>query len=235
MKLLVVRYGETQPNAEHRYLGALDPDLNAKGISQVVALRETLPMSVGAVVCSPLRRARQTAEIVCRGRLFRPLVNEAFRERNVGVFEGLTQDEARTRFPALWAQTVTRGWESAPTGGETISMVVARVANGLSYLYENYGGQVVVIVAHGFVAKVARAIALASFEDFFTWQLTNGAVCDLTLTANPSIEGTLSGLRPPNAPHVNVGRHCKEVKHGSLRNRGVQAEAWNAQATCHCG
>jgi broad specificity phosphatase PhoE len=202
MKLLVVRHGETQFNAEHRYLGALDPELNARGVCQAITLRTTLPADLNAVVCSPLRRARQTAEIVCQGRDLKPLVNESFRERNVGVFEGLTQDEARTRFPALWAQNVTREWESAPTGGETISMVVARVLNGLGNLYESYEGQVVALVAHGFVAKVDRSIALASFEDFFNWQLTNGAVCELTLTANPSIEGTLSGLRPPSAPHV---------------------------------
>jgi len=203
MKLLVVRHGETQFNAEGRYLGASDPELNATGISQARALNAVLPAAPIAVVCSPLRRARQTAKIVCQGRNIEPSVNEAFRERNVGVFEGLTQEEAKVLFPELWAQNVTRLWERAPEGGETIAEVAERVVDGLRQLYERYQGKVVVLVAHGFVAKVARAVTEAGFDDFFEWQLANGAVCELALTANPSIERTSSSkLRFPGAAHV---------------------------------
>ena len=193
MKLFVVRHGETQFNAEHRYLGALDPELNAKGITQANELHSALPVKLDAVVCSSLRRAQQTANILCQSRCHSPKLNNAFRERNVGVFEGLTQDEARSQFPELWAQNVTRSWESAPTGGETIKEVVERVAEGLNDLCANYQGKVVVLVAHGFVAKVARAISRADFQDFFEWQLANGAVCELTVTANPSFEPTTHG------------------------------------------
>ena len=192
MKLLVVRHGETQFNAEGRYLGALDPELNAIGVAQAAALNAVLPANPNAVICSPLRRARQTAEIVCRGRNIEPTVDEAFRERNVGVFEGLTLEEAKMRFPELWAQNVTRLWERAPDGGETIAEVASRVVEGLRQAYERHQGKVVVLVAHGFVAKVTRAVAGVGFDDFFEWQLANGAVCELALTADLSIERTLS-------------------------------------------
>jgi probable phosphoglycerate mutase len=188
MKLLVVRHGETRFNADHRYLGALNPDLNAKGIAQAIALRSLLPSQLDAIVCSPQQRALQTADIVCDGRNLRPVVDDAFRERNMGVFEGLTQDEARIRFPELWDRNVTRLWEGAPTGGETIDEVVERVEKGLDDLYARHAGTVVALVAHGFVAKVVRAIGQASFQDFFEWQLANGAVYELTLTANPSFK-----------------------------------------------
>jgi broad specificity phosphatase PhoE len=202
VKLLVVRHGETQFNVEHRYLGALDPDLNAKGISQATELQSVLPVNLDAVVCSPLRRARQTADILCRSRGYSPKLNHAFRERNVGVFEGLTQEEARIQFPELWARNVTRSWEGAPTGGETINEVVERVSEGLNELYASYAGKVVALVAHGFVAKVARAVSQEGFQDFFEWQLANGAVCELTMTANPSIEGMPKRLRLLCTPHV---------------------------------
>jgi len=202
MKLLVVRHGETQFNAEHRYLGVLDPELNARGVSQANGLHAVLPVNLDAVVCSPLRRARQTADILCQSRGCRPKLNDAFRERNVGVFEGLTQEEARTQFPELWVQNVTRSWAGAPTGGETINEVVERVAEGLNGLYASYAGKVVALVAHGFVAKVARAVSQEGFQDFFEWQLANGAVCELTMTANPSIEGMPKRLRLLCTPHV---------------------------------
>lgn len=182
-RLLLVRHGQTPFNAEHRYLGALDPELNANGIAEAKALKTVLPDVLDAVICSPLLRARQTADFVCRDRGLAPLVHDAFRERHVGVFEGLTQNEAQRRFPELWAQDITRQWDRAPTGGESIMEVVDRVANGLHQLSEQYAGGIVALVAHGFVAKVARAICGASFGDFFEWQLANGAVCPLTLSA----------------------------------------------------
>ena len=179
MQLYLVRHGQTQFNAEHRYLGALDPDLNAKGFAQGKALREALPDQLDAVLCSPLRRAQQTAEIFCEGRGCTPQVRSAFRERHVGVFEGLTQKEAQTLYPDLWAQNITRQWHAAPTGGETIAEVVERVSRGLRDIEEQHKGHVVVLVAHGFVAKVVRAVSLAGFDDFFDWQLENGAVLAL--------------------------------------------------------
>ncbi|BDT67736.1 phosphoglycerate mutase GpmB [Comamonadaceae bacterium OS-1] len=179
MQLLLIRHGQTDVNAEHRYLGALDPELNAFGVAQAVALNGVLPADLAAVVCSPLRRARQTADLLCLGRACSPVVHAAFRERNVGIFEGLTQTEARQQFPALWAQNVTRTWDAAPPGGETIQAVVDRVHHGLRELYAAYAGQQIALVAHGFVAKVVRAVSHAGFEDFFDWQLGNGAVYQL--------------------------------------------------------
>jgi broad specificity phosphatase PhoE len=180
VQLLLVRHGQTQFNAEHRYLGALDPELNANGVEQAKALRAILPTRLDAVVCSPLCRARQTADILCQDRGLTPSINTAFRERHVGVFEGLTQAEAQSQFPELWAQNITRQWHAAPTGGETIAEVVERVSAGLQGLSEHYAGKTVALVAHGFVAKVIRAVSHAGFDDFFEWQLANGAVCEIT-------------------------------------------------------
>lgn len=204
MKLFVVRHGETQFNAEHRYLGALDPELNATGVSQAHALRTVLPEALDVVISSPLHRARQTAAIICGARGVEPIVNEAFRERNVGVFEGLTQHEAQVRFPELWSLNVTRQWHGAPTGGETIAEVIERVSIGLQQLVEANVERSVALVAHGFVAKVVRAVSLGSYDDFFDWQLPNGAVCHLELTANPSIERTANSRlrRLSSAAHV---------------------------------
>lgn len=183
VKLFLVRHGETRFNAGHRYLGALDPALNPKGLEQATALHSALPAHLDAIVCSPLLRARQTATILGDQRGLVSAVIDAFRERNVGVFEGLTQEEAQARFPDLWAQDITRQWHSAPPEGETIDEVFNRVTKGLGDVYAAHEGKVVALVAHGFVAKVARAICRADVQDFFEWQLANGTVCELTLTA----------------------------------------------------
>lgn len=188
MELLVIRHGETQYNAENRYLGALDPALTARGLSQAAALCAVLPERVDAILSSPLRRARQTAEVIGAERRLTPVVVESFRERNVGVFEGLTQEEAKLRHPELWSRNITRQWNAAPPGGETITEVVQRVASGLDALWHEYRGKAVVLVAHGFVAKTIRALCGAGFDGFFDWQLPNGQC--LTVTLGPPSERT---------------------------------------------
>lgn len=82
-----------------------------------------------------------------------------FRERDAGIFEGLTQADAREQYPQLWSQNITRRWDAGPTGGESISDVVERVRDGLVELESKYPSKTVLLVAHGFVAKVIRALA----------------------------------------------------------------------------
>ena len=106
----------------------------------------------------------------------------AFRERDVGLFEGLTQAEARTRYPELWARNITRRWAEAPPGGETIDEVIARVSQGLTELASTMQGERILLVAHGVVAKVIRAVTIAGFDDFFEWQLPNGGMLSVRLS-----------------------------------------------------
>nr|WP_314877223.1 histidine phosphatase family protein [uncultured Pseudomonas sp.] len=174
MDLYVVRHGETWANAEHRYLGSLDPSLTERGREQAQALRASLPHELDTLVVSPRLRAMETASIL-NEKLKLPIQTmDCFRERDVGVFEGLTQRDARERYPHLWSQNITRQWGLGPTGGESIAEVVKRVRDGLVDLESRYPSKRVLLVAHGFVAKTIRALAKNDFSDFYNWQLSNG-------------------------------------------------------------
>ncbi|MHA6194052.1 histidine phosphatase family protein [Pseudomonas wadenswilerensis] len=174
MHLYVVRHGETWANAEQRYLGSLDPALTETGRQQARALSDRLPENLDVLVVSPRVRAVETASILNERLQLSPRIMECFRERDVGVFEGLTQAEARERYPQLWSQNITRRWDVGPTGGESIADVVKRVRDGLVELGSSHASKTVLLVAHGFVAKVIRALAKGDFSDFYDWQLANG-------------------------------------------------------------
>jgi len=189
MELVVIRHGETRANAEGRYLGALDMGLNETGWAQVGTLAQAL--SKGApfqrLLTSPLLRARQSADLIS-GELALPArIVPAFRERHVGVFEGLTQAEARVRYPELWARNITRRWAEGPPGGESLDAVIARVSSGLNVLADEAQDERVLLVAHGVVAKVIRAVTTNGFADFFEWQLHNGGrlVVDIPQAQSP--------------------------------------------------
>ena len=174
MHLHVVRHGETWANAEQRYLGALDPELTERGREQAFSLSQNLPAGIDALIVSPRLRAQQTAQILNQALHLEPVIMDSFRERDVGVFEGLTQAQAQAQYPQLWAQNITRQWAVGPTGGESIAEVVSRVHQGLAELAVRYPSGVVLLVAHGFVAKVIRGLARGDFADFYDWQLKNG-------------------------------------------------------------
>lgn len=188
MELVVIRHGQTRANAENRYLGALDIGLNDKGREQVSELAQGLAREAPftRLLSSPLLRARQSAEQISRTLTLPVQLIPAFRERHVGLFEGLTQGEARERYPELWARNITRRWAEAPPGGESLDAVVARVSQGLSDLVYEHEGERVLLVAHGVVAKVIRALTSAGFTDFFEWQLHNGGRLVVNLASVPS-------------------------------------------------
>jgi probable phosphoglycerate mutase len=175
--LYVVRHGRTVLNVDDRYLGALDPPLDDLGLQQALKLAEILCGRVDVVVCSPKLRAMQTAEVIGSSWNVPFQVINEFSERNVGVYEGQTKEEARLAYPALWEQDITRQWDAGPPDGESIKAVVGRVAKGLQMLQTDFAGLNVVLVGHGFVSKVVRAILTnPSWEDFFRYSLKNGQV-----------------------------------------------------------
>ena len=63
--VFLARHGETDYNAEHRFQGLLPVPLNANGRRQAEQLADdAAPLGFSELWCSPLARARETAEIV---------------------------------------------------------------------------------------------------------------------------------------------------------------------------
>ena len=60
----------------------------------------------------------------------------------------------------------------------------------------DYPGERVLLVAHGVVAKVIRALTRASFDDFFEWQLYNGGRLVVKLDSAGSATDILQYHRP---------------------------------------
>ncbi|MGL6624757.1 histidine phosphatase family protein [Aeromonas jandaei] len=201
MELVVIRHGETQANAEGRYQGALDIGLNESGQRHIARLADeiaTTQAPFDRLLASPLQRTRESAAIFARQLDLPVELAPAFRERHVGLFEGLTQAEAKSRYPELWARNLTRRWAEAPPGGETLDEVVARVSQGLLELTSSAQGERVLLVAHGVVAKVIRAVTSAGFDDFFDWQLANGGMLTVHFPVPLTPDKPLPFCRPPS-------------------------------------
>ena len=182
MLLYVTRHGETDFNVQNRYTGSTDIPLNAKGLRQAEELANKLSdIKFDVMVSSPLLRARQTAEIIRKSVAVPMVIIDEFVEVNIGVYEGLTREEAQAQHPEIWARqaevyatTGTRPIDDAPTGGETLRQFDARIARGLARLKAAYAGSKVLLVCNDYTARVLnRQLAGLSFKDMDTFTLGN--------------------------------------------------------------
>lgn len=87
MKVYIVRHGQTESNLQRTYNTEFD-DLTELGVLQAEQLREKInEISFDAIFCSPLLRAKHTAEIVNSKNI--PIIyDERLKERLHGNFSG---------------------------------------------------------------------------------------------------------------------------------------------------
>jgi len=144
-RLLLVRHGETDWNAEGRLQGHTDRPLSDYGRRQAQALAEELADEpLDALYASDLARARETAEIV-GARLGLPVVLEPdLREKNWGTWEGLTPTErAEVEFV-----------------GESTEQHEERTLGALRRIAERHPGGRILVVTHGGSVRRAQTAAL---------------------------------------------------------------------------
>ncbi|MFJ6214833.1 bifunctional RNase H/acid phosphatase [Streptomyces sp. NPDC092296] len=177
---VLLRHGETHLTPEKRFSGSggSDPELSDKGLWQAERAAAALAArgTVQAVVSSPLKRARQTAEAVA-GRLgLEVRIEEGIRETDFGAWEGLSFAEVQQRYPddlAAWLASA----KAAPTGGESFAAVARRVAVSRDKLLARYAGRTVLLVTHVTPVKTLVRLALgAPPESLFRMELSAAAL-----------------------------------------------------------
>lgn len=146
----IVRHGETKWNAEGRIQGHTDIGLSERGKEQArAAARRLASVHIDVAYCSDLSRTRETAQIIL-GERDTPLHSvPELREYNKGVFEGLTGEEYRDRYPHLYEASLVNDPDFAPPGGETIRQCQARLAGFVKSVRKRHSEEDVLLVGHG--------------------------------------------------------------------------------------
>lgn len=175
----VIRHGETDFNKDGRYSGRIDTPLNAAGIAQAKQLAEkTRGLNIEVIYCSPLNRAIETANLIKSQTNCEIIINNHFIERSLGIYEGLTKDEAKNKYPDLYARNITRIFNEAPLDGETVNDVIKRTFICLNEIKKQNKYFNIMIVTHGFVAKVINKYfnPEISGQDFFDFSPSNAEI-----------------------------------------------------------
>lgn len=197
-RLLLVRHGETEWHAENRYAGVTDIALTPRGTVQAADLGSWAARNgVGAIACSPLGRARRTADPAAAALGLAVDVQEGLREVDFGWGEGRTIQEMAEEDP----EAVRRFREDADSGAfpgsEPVARAAARATGALRDLAHRHPGDRVLVVAHNTLLRIALCellgLPLGHYRRIFP-RLDNGAVTEI------EIHGTDTALRSLNVP-----------------------------------
>lgn len=161
--LVLVRHGVTAHTRDKRFSGrdGDDPSLTTEGQAQAkAAAARVLGMGGGDVVLSsPLRRARETADIVADTLDLPVGVEDRFAETAFGAWDGYTFAEIQQHWPdelTAWLGSTS----VAPPGGESFEDVRTRVQAARDWVLTEHAGRRVVIVTHVTPIKLLVGLAL---------------------------------------------------------------------------
>lgn len=162
MKLYLIRHGETDFNKRRLLQGRTDTKLNDYGRELAKKTAEgLLDVPFDLAFTSPLKRAKETAQIVLGDRKI-PLVDEPrIQEISFGEFEGLCIEKERYNIPDETFMNFFNQPEAynTPPGGESFASVLERTGDFLSGLLEReeYADKTILVSTHGCALKALLA------------------------------------------------------------------------------
>ncbi len=155
MKIIVIRHGETEWNASSKIQGQRDIELNDNGRKQALMTGEIIKdKKIDLIISSPLKRARETAEII-NILLNVPIIeDDRLMERYWGVNEGKTKaeiQELKKTNPLIedsWDYSKNVKYDDI----EPMHEFCDRITEFLDEATSKYEGQNLLLVTHGGVS-----------------------------------------------------------------------------------
>jgi len=175
--VLLARHGETLWNEMRLLQGRTDVALSDIGREQARALADALAsIPLFSIHCSPLLRARETAEVLATPHKIVPTINEGFIEINFGEWEGKSHTALRRDCPELYQKWLIDPTQVDVPGAERLSDVQARVMRSLERIVWENNGKIVAVVGHGGVNRTLLLSLLDARSEAF-WRLRQDVAC----------------------------------------------------------
>ena len=148
-RVFLVRHGATILSAEDRFAGETDVLLSDEGRRQTLALANRLRReSISAIYASPMKRTRETAEVLAAPHGIPVVIRDGLREISHGRWEGKSRSEVEEQFPDEYLCWQEDPFSFAPAGGETGLAVTARALPDLLAIVAENQGRCALIVSH---------------------------------------------------------------------------------------
>ena len=173
-KLILIRHGQTEMNAQSLYFGKLNPPLNDLGISQAYQAKEKLlDIDYDIIYSSPLERAKQTAEIC--NYLDKDIVYDSnLEEINFGIFEGLTFKEISEKYP-VEVKKMKEDWkEYNYVTGESPKEMLQRAVSFLEIL--DYTKNNLIVAHWGIINSIISYFISGNLDSYWKFKIQNASI-----------------------------------------------------------
>ena len=175
--LYIMRHGRTDWNERHKLQGSTDIPLNDDGRRMAEkAAQEYRDVHLDVCWCSPLIRARETAEIVLRGRGVPIFTDNRLREIGFGEYEGLENSFSIPDCPVNVIFQHPEDYTASVGGAETFDELFARTGEFLREVIDPLlaQGKDVLIVGHGAMnLSIISQVRRLPRKDFWTVGIEN--------------------------------------------------------------
>lgn len=178
MTIYLIRHGETTANVAKRFAGSLDVELTEKGVSQAILTGEKLKeIQFDAVYCSDLKRAKDTAVLLCKHQQVQPISLPAFREMNFGIWEGKMFSEIKATDDALLSQWFSDFEHFKVPEGESVKEMFERVTNAYKNIIKPYSldsETKIAIIAHsGVIQTLLSYLCYGDSTGYWRFKIDN--------------------------------------------------------------
>ena len=160
-EIILIRHGETEWNSQQRMQGHSNSDLSSVGQAQIQALGQWMKnVPFDHIYSSDSLRAKQTAEAITQFSGHELKIDQRLREKNLGVFEGLTSEEARERHPEVFRLFKTAGSKYVIDEGESTQQLQDRALEIVDEIRIKHPEEHVLLVTHGGFIRVVMKHSL---------------------------------------------------------------------------
>jgi broad specificity phosphatase PhoE len=185
----LARHGQTAYNLEGRFQGQLPVPLDHAGRAQAAELAERAAAhGFAALWCSPLLRARETADVVARRLELALREDPRLMETDAGQWTDRLFADVQAEAPAAFAAFAAGDPSFAFPGGESFAHQQERVSAALQEVEQ--GALPALVVCHGMVIRAALSQRAGHWEPHGE-RVPNGAL--IPLEAGGAKHGDLGG------------------------------------------
>lgn len=180
LELILIRHGETESNTRMTYLGHTDIPLNARGIRQVNRTAQVfMQEQIDEIYASPLERAMQTAEAINKYHKKQIVRLEELSERDFGIWDDLTYEEIRQRYPQEHDDWVRDWVHYQIPRGESALEVYERNARAIGDIVSRHpdGGRVIVVTHLGCIRNILAYLLGMGMEGTLRFAIRNAGIC----------------------------------------------------------
>jgi len=213
-KIYLIRHGETEGAETKRYKGHINVPLSEKGIRQMERVAEYIVgatpcgcpgqaqrpartqgiAGLSSVYCSDLSRAVKSAELIAEPHGLKPVIMPELRERNFGIWEGMTFDEIKGKYPEEFVAWTGNPLKFSPMQGESTIEVRDRALKVFNEIVEKHTGHNFAIVSHGGINRVILCELLGvPLENIFRVEQDYGCLNVVELWDNYPVVKLING------------------------------------------